>query len=84
MKTETKYNKNDEVWFMQDNKLCKNTVDSFEIKCEYHGGPNGDLWGSITFPIKVSYYITDKDQKRFRMKEEELFESKEQLINSLL
>lgn len=82
MQVETKYNKDDVVWFMQDNKPCKNMVDSFQINCKYTGGPN-DRWGSDSYSIRVRYYLTDSAGKVFHMEESELFDTKEKLINSL-
>lgn len=77
----TKFNYNDEVWYMNDDKPVKDQIQQFAITCKYAGG-SASGWGNSTFPIIISYSFT-QDSKYVTKTEAECFPTKEDLLKSL-
>jgi len=76
MKIETKYNINQDVWFMYDNKPRKDKP--FKIEFSYDS-KKGEQEVYYTFPkiIDAQYLLDDT------VEESNIFATKEELINSL-
>lgn len=82
MTIETKFNYNDEVWYMFANTATKDKISEFLIECKYSGG-SAYGWGSSSHPISISYLFTAKDHKGISIHESKCFPSKEALLQSL-
>lgn len=75
MKVETKFNVDDTVYFMHDNRVAIGNVATIQA---YTHKPMGN-----EIVISVKYYVKGCSVKRDGYMEEELFASKQELLNSL-
>lgn len=74
MKIETKFSINDTVCYMKDNKVKVSTVKCISI--------NISLINYNDFKIDTMYHIDSSDLSK-KVTEDKLFESKQELLNSL-
>ena len=70
MKIETRFNIEDEVYFMCDNKVCIGYIDEIKISIN----SNND---------QLTSYIVNSNHMRVHKTSENLFSSKEELLKSL-
>ena len=73
MKIETKYHTLDRVYFMHDNKVQSGQIDYVYTR---------SFWGGKSFVTEVSYEINSYS-KAGKIKESDLFPTKEELLKSL-
>lgn len=82
MEINLKYNQGAEVFYIFDNKVRHSSVIRFKIDCRYIGGTHRG-WGSESFPIAIRYCVDRLDNIDIWLNEEELFHTKQGLLDSL-
>lgn len=78
---EINYEAGETAWYMKNNKPAGSSIIGFKVICTYQGYNDGG-WGSErTFPIK-KFYLVNRNPEIW-LPDNELFKTKQDLINSL-